>query len=193
MTADSNSQQREERRQQIVGAVFLLGLVLLLTPLLFDRVARGDASNGMPELGDRSAHPAPLGEAYTPQPVEIDESVLALAEPLLAATDEEGFRTDTGVRFGDPAFLPANDTRAAEWTSWGVQAGSFAELENARELRRLLRGDGHHVSFSRVKVAGEQVTRVAVGPVLQRADAERLRQTLADTYGLPAILVKFET
>lgn len=187
----SEDTDREERRHQIIGAVFLVGLVLVLVPLLFDRARDGEALREV-VVPERSEHSPPLEEAYTPPRVEVSEEIIALSEPLLEAIDEQGFRTDTGVRFGDPAFLPANDPRAADWTSWGIQVGSFGNMENARELRLLLQGDGHHVSMSEVKVGGEQVTRVAVGPMLRQAEAERLREEFDKRYGLESVLVKFE-
>ncbi len=183
---------REERRYQIIGAVFLVGLVLLLAPLLFDRARDADMQREAIVLPERSEHPPLLEESYTPPRVEVSEEIIALSEPLIEATDEEGFRTDTGVRFGDPAFLPANDPRAADWTAWGIQVGSFGDMENARELRRLLQGDGHHVSLSEVKVGSEQVTRVAIGPMLEQAQAEQLREEFTTKYGLESVLVKFE-
>ena len=189
----SDETNKEERRYQVIGAVFLIGIVLLLAPFLFDRVSNDEIHVEVPTFPDRSEYPQPLEESYTPEPVVVEEEVMALAEPLIEATDDEGFRTDTGVRFGDPAFLPANDPRTDGWSTWGIQVGSFGDIENAYELRRLLRADGHHVSLSEVKVNGERVTRVAVGPVLRQADAERLRDEFAENYGLDSILVKFET
>ncbi len=190
MSEDTN---REERRYQVIGAVFLIGIVLILAPFVFDTVSRSEGQVEVPIFADRSERPEPLEESYTPAPVVVEEEVMALAEPLIEATDDQGFRTDTGVRFGDPAFLPASHPRADSWSSWGIQVGSFGNAENAYELRRLLRADGHHVSLSEVKVRGGRVTRVAVGPVLRQADAERLREEFAQMYGLDSILVKFET
>lgn len=188
----SEEPNREERRYQVIGAVFLVGIVLILAPLLFDQVSTSEVEEDVPTLEDRSEHLEPLEESYTPAPVEVDEEVMALAEPLIEATDDQGFRTDTGVRFGDPVFLPANDPRTDRWSTWGIQVGSFSDLENAHELRRVLRADGHHVSLSKVQVNGEQITRVALGPVLHQADAERLREEFANTYDVESILVKFE-
>lgn len=189
----SEETNKEERRYQVIGAVFLIGVALILAPFLFDRASNTDVHVEVPNLADRSEHPEPLEDSYTPAPVVVEEEVMALAEPLIEATDDEGFRTDTGVRFGDPTFLPANDPRTDGWSTWGIQVGSFGDIENAREFRRLLRADGHHVSLSEVKVNGERVTRVAVGPVLRQADAERLREKFAEEYGVQSVLVKFET
>ena len=189
----SESARDDTRRNRIVGAVFLAGLVLLLAPFLFDAPPLQQGYIEYDELPERHEQPWPVEESYTAAPVVLEEEVLQLAEPLLKETDEEGFRVQTGERFGEPTFLPANDPMTSEWTAWGIQVGSFGDAENARELRTLLRGDGHHVSLSEHKANGVTLTRVAVGPLLYEEDAKRLQEELSRRYGFDSILVKFET
>ena len=182
----------DERRHQVVGAVFLVGLVLVIMPFAFDSSRNSAMQVEARELPSREVQSASLETGYTPPEVEIEPQLAALAEPLIEATDDAGFRTDTSSRFGDPSFLPASDSRASSWTAWGVQVGSFGDVENAHEVRRLLRNSGHHVALAEALVDGQRVTRVAVGPLLSREDAVRLQETFAKENGLEGVLVKFE-
>lgn len=192
-TQMSESSVHETRRNRMIGALFLTGLVLLVAPFLFDAPPVQQGYVEFDELPKRDEQPLPVGESYVSEPVVLDEEVLELAEPLLKQTDEEGYRVKTGERFGEPTFLPANDPKASEWKSWGIQVGSFGSEENARELRTLLRGDGHHVALSEHKVDGAPLIRVAIGPVLYEEDARRMQEEFSKRYGLDSILVKFET
>ncbi len=194
MTDNFEDDTHEERRHQVIGAVFLVGLVLIIMPFAFDSTASGTSPVEMHELPSREMQPMPVEAGYTPPQVDVESEaeVASLAEPLLDATDDAGFRTDTGTRFGEPNFLLANDPRAQDWMAWGVQVGSFVDIDNAHEVRRLLRNTGHHVALAEALVKGERITRVAVGPLLSREDAVRLQETFAKENGLPGVLVKFE-
>ena len=184
--------KNEERRHQVVGAVFLVGLVLIIMPFAFDSTASGTSLVEARELPSREVQPAPVEAGYAPPQVNVQPEIAALAEPLILATDDAGFRTDTGTRFGDPSFRPTSDPRAQGWTAWGVQVGSFSDIENAHEVRRLLRSAGHHVALAEALIDGRRVTRVAVGPLLSRDDAVRLQEKFAKENGLQGVLVKFE-
>ena len=201
LTDESTGQvDSDERRHQVVGAVFLVGLVLIIMPFAFDSTAhvgvQKDMRTHVPtevgELPGRETQPAPLEAGYEPPEIMPDAELMALAGPLVQATDHAGFRSDTGTRFGEPTFLPASDPRTRDWTAWGVQVGSFGAVENAQEVRRLLRNEGHHVALSEALVGGQRLMRVAVGPLLSRDDAERLQAKFAGENGLEGVLVKFE-
>jgi cell division septation protein DedD len=198
--------ENDIRRSRIIGGVFLAGVVLVFAPFLFDAdpvqqgyvqpedlPGRYQQPAPVEDLPGRYQQPAPVEDSYAPPPVRLEEDVLALAEPLREETDEAGYRTATGERFGEPTFLPANDPRAQSWSSWGVQVGSFGDVDNAHELRALLRGEGHHISLSEVRASGEILTRVAAGPVLREEDARRMQKEFSEKHGLDTILVKFET
>ncbi len=185
--------ENDIRRSRIIGGVFLAGVVLVFAPFLFDADPVQQGYVQPEDLPDRYQQPAPVEDSYAPPPVRLEEDVLALAEPLREETDEAGYRTATGERFGEPTFLPANDPRAQSWSSWGVQVGSFGDVDNAHELRALLRGEGHHISLSEVRASGEILTRVAAGPVLREEDARRMQKEFSEKHGLDTILVKFET
>ena len=119
--------------------------------------------------------------------------MLALAEPLREETDEAGYRTATGERFGEPTFLPANDPRAQSCLPGAYRLAALVMLTTRMNCARCWRGEGHHISLSEVRASGEILTRVAAGPVLREEDARRMQKEFSEKHGLDTILVKFET
>lgn len=71
-----------------------------------------------------------------------------------------------------PTPPPATTAPAAE--SWVVQVGSFSQTDNAEALRRRLAGEGFEAFVSRVVTDAGTMHRVRVGPVGDRAEADRL-------------------
>ena len=55
-----------------------------------------------------------------------------------------------------------------------VQVGSFSQAGNAETLRERLAGDGFEAFISRVATDAGTMHRVRVGPVGDRAEADRL-------------------
>ena len=72
----------------------------------------------------------------------------------------------------------------------GRQVGSFAEYERAIALRDRLRSDGYDALLSNMKKP-DRLTRVAVGPMIDREDAEGLKAELADRYDFDSMVVRF--
>ncbi len=109
-----------------------------------------------------------------------------------AEAAEEGTRI--GARFADLDIsvrelseAPARATPAL--TGWLVQVGSFANEGNAVQLLEKLRGAGFsaHIEARAGDPGGGY--KVRVGPELDRASAERLRQRLREEFALNGILI----
>jgi cell division septation protein DedD len=71
-----------------------------------------------------------------------------------------------------------------------VQLASFSTRENAVALRNQLRDDGYPALLSKVKRLTGAVTRVAIGPILSRLEADDLQRELSRRYELDAIVVR---
>lgn len=156
----------ERTRYRISGSVFLLALAVIVLPMLFD--GAGVSAPEIPPLPE--APQAQLGVSDYDEIVpvtDVAERVSALESEL----DVQGFDKQTQTLVGEPALLPPD----AETRTWAVQAASFAHAENARQFRSDLRAAGYEAFISTAKDdAQEVVFRVAVGPLLDRADAEVL-------------------
>lgn len=72
--------------------------------------------------------------------------------------------------------------------SWTVQLASLSSRVRAEELQRQLRSQGFNAY---IRAAGG-MNRVFVGPLIERAAAERLRDQVARQYKLSPIVVRFE-
>ena len=72
--------------------------------------------------------------------------------------------------------------------AWAVQVGAFGSEKSARKLADRLAGDGFDVFVTPMSRSGKTLHRVRVGPVPERADAERLAARLKERK-LPAAVV----
>ena len=173
----------DQTRYRLTGLVFLLAVGAIFLPLLFD----GDGVEPM------QLDPLP------PPDIEVERDVapppdmtpvVAARDALKSAVDEDGYATDTGTRFGD-AVLVEDDAAADADLKWAVQVASFTQEENADRLIERLQGDGYAAFVSNVKQSGEPATRVAVGPLIERDAAVRLKGELDRRYDFEAVVVRF--
>lgn len=172
---------KEQTRYRVTGSLFLLALAVIALPMLFD--GAGLPARQLPDLAEAPALPevVPL-EQQAPESDFVER-----VETLREQVDDEGFLTDSRTRFGEPVLTRAD----AETEVWAVQVASFARAGNAEEFRERLRDDGYEAFISTVRSAGTVLSRVAVGPLLDREQAERLREELSARYDLQARLTAF--
>ena len=118
---------------------------------------------------EAEAPPAPAKPAPVPtKPVEA---------PKPATT------TATAPR---PATTPA--APAASGTGFAVQVGAFAKAADATALRDRLRAAGFSAFTEAVATDKGTLTRVRVGPVLNRAEADQLKAQLKSKSGVDGIV-----
>lgn len=163
----------DTKRFRITGSIFLLAILVIVLPMLFD----GDGLptveiEAIPEVApDTRNEPEP---APAPPVLAENPYVEKIAE-LEATVDEDLFSTEHGTQVGEPVLsAPDGDTER-----WAVQVGSFSSEDRALALRQELRDDGYDAFISAVKKDGKVMIRVAVGPYLEGAAAEKVRRQLA--------------
>jgi len=173
----------DQTRYRLTGLVFLLAVAAIFLPMLFD----GDGVEPM------QLDPLP------PPDIEVERDVapppdmtpvVAARDALESTVDEDGYATATGTRFGE-AVLLEDDADADADLKWAVQVASFTQEENADRLIERLQGDGYAAFVSNVKQNGEPATRVAVGPLIEREAAVRLKGELDRRYDFEAVVVRF--
>jgi|GEM_PF-680567 len=86
----------------------------------------------------------------------------------------------------------ANKTPLTKQAIWAVQLASFASPVNATALRDRLLGDGFEAWTSTARRDAGIRTRVAIGPLLDRGDADRMRDLVSGRYNVSAIVVHME-
>ncbi|HET7371161.1 MAG TPA: SPOR domain-containing protein [Gammaproteobacteria bacterium] len=78
---------------------------------------------------------------------------------------------------------------AASLSGWFVQAGSFANRDNAERLTKRLQGKDFNAFMLRARSGDQTVYRVRIGPLEARREAERLAPTVAAASGGPTEVV----
>jgi DedD protein len=193
----------EQNRYRLTGAIFLIAVAVIVLPMLFD--GKGLESTTVPEPPANTLETEP-----TPEMDPLPDETFARSQELRESVDADGFAKDTSTRVGQPVLTevepvaaesddsPGTLTRAPEssasaGTAFGIQLGSFAERTKAVALRDRARNDGYPVFLSEAKQKDQVVTRVAVGPYVDRKEAERLRDELSARYALKAMVVGFSS
>ncbi len=189
----------ERARYRVTGGVFLVALAFIVLPMLFD--GRGLRQPAPALFEDEVLTQMPLRQPELPatdsglrrpdQPL-ADRTLAQDAQRLRESVDEEVIHAPSQTRLGDPRLeAPRQDDTAVAAPAWAVQLASFSDPDNAQALRDRLRADGHQALLSQGRQGSTLITRVVVGPILDRDDAIRLQQALAARYRLSPIVVEF--
>ncbi|SFB50928.1 Sporulation related domain-containing protein [Azotobacter beijerinckii] len=72
--------------------------------------------------------------------------------------------------------------------SWSIQLASLSSTANAQDLQRTLRSQGYNAYIRHV----DGMNRVYVGPVIERAEANRLCDQLKRQHNLGGFVVRFQ-
>lgn len=196
----------EERlKQRLIGATVLVALAVIFVPMLLDGGQENDSQSGTaipPKAEQDLGQPASSAGAVLPAAAEEQDKTLAADVPTGAAVQVGAERDDAKHDSAVPAKsagaprveakpvptastklpeqeAPQNDVALAPGlTSWVVQVASFNREENALMLRDKLRAAGYTAFIERLRQPGEDMFRVRIGPEVERARAEALRDRL---------------
>ncbi|MEM7098341.1 MAG: SPOR domain-containing protein [Pseudomonadota bacterium] len=176
---------QERARYRVTGALFLLALLVIFVPMLFD--GEGSPVSDLPRPSTTISS-APDDQRRFDDIVPTTD-VVERIETLHNEIDAEGFSKIDGTRFGEPRLMPIQD--ASEVLA--VQAGSFAQLKNALSFRDTVRGLGYEAFISSSKDdAGRIRHRVAVGPLLDKADARAIADALNSKLEVDARIMELQ-
>ncbi|RAU47366.1 MULTISPECIES: SPOR domain-containing protein [unclassified Pseudomonas] len=122
------------------------------------------------------AKPAAAAPAVKTTPVP-PPSKPATSAPAAAATSPAPLSADTNR-------VDANGLSI----TWAVQVASLSNRANADNLQKTLRSQGYNAYIR----TADGVNRVFVGPLIERAEADRLRDQLNKQQKLNGIVVRFQ-
>lgn len=155
-----------------------------------------------------AAVPAPAAEA----PVAVEQTLPApvttapltaapVAAPAVAPSQPPA---TTPAQVAPPVAAPAPvttpatpapsaqaETAAKPLSGWVVQLASLASKDNALALREKLRGHGYTAFVEEIKTAQGVLYRVRVGPELERASADNLRDRLEQQVQIKGIVTRY--
>ncbi|WP_334180624.1 SPOR domain-containing protein [Pseudoxanthomonas sp.] len=135
------------------------------------------------------ATPAVTTQALPPEPVKpAPKPAVAETRPVTA--------TPVEAKPAPPASKPVAATPkpeeapkpAASGTGFAVQLGAFSNAADANALRDRARGAGFSAFVEQVRTDKGTLSRVRVGPVANRADADRLKTQVASKIGVDGMV-----
>lgn len=191
-------------KQRIVGALVLLALAVIFLPMLLSR-----EDELQPVVVDAPAMPqAPSMPQIEVQPVIVPEPQLLPEEPEESLADESIAEAPATADLApvplpappEPVAAPPAPVAAAAQApasrldvnslpvSWSVQLASLSSRAGAESLQKTLRSQGHNAYIRNV----DGMNRVFVGPLIERAEADRLRDQLNRQHKLSGIVVRFQ-
>jgi len=150
-----------------------------------------------PAAAPRASAPAPV---IKPEPAPMPASKPPVAKAALAPAQPAPVQKPVPAPAAIPAAKPAAPTpapaaatAAAPTTqqAWVVQLGVFGNLKTAIDLREKLRKAGHSAFTEEVTTPQGKALRVRVGPELDRATAQAVRDRLARETGHDGIVVAY--
>ncbi|HET7569387.1 MAG TPA: SPOR domain-containing protein [Gammaproteobacteria bacterium] len=155
-----------------------------ISPLVAAGKAPADKRSGKI---DRTAAPATrtVDLAVNPEPATVKTKTVPVEVPPPQ-------QQSTKVATAKPAASKADSAPAdpaAQQPGWVVQAGSFANHDNAQRLTNRLKQKGFDAFILQAKSGGQTVYRVRVGPVDARRQAEKLAPAIAAASGGPTEVV----
>ncbi|MBT2339481.1 MULTISPECIES: SPOR domain-containing protein [Pseudomonas] len=203
-------------KQRMVGALVLVALAVIFLPMLFSRqdeqrqvTVDAPAAPQAPSVPPMHVEPVavPEPQALPQEPIPSDEELAqqpaAPSTPIAPAPSKPAV-APTPVPAA-PAVKPAPtqpitaapakpDTTQSRVdanglsVSWSVQLASLTSRESAESLQKNLRSQGYNAYIR----SADGKNRVFVGPLIERAEADRLRDLLGRQQNLKGFVVRFQ-
>jgi DedD protein len=209
-------------KQRMVGALVLIAVAVIFLPMLFTREdetrqVRVDAPSApqAPVSQQVQVEPVPVPEPQIlpEEPVPGEDDMASGAQPpsmpIAPAPTVPATPPAAAAPPPRPAVKPAPTPAPAPAApatatarpaapsgvdanglsvSWSVQLASMSNRANADNLQKSLRTQGYNAYIR----TANGVNRVFVGPLIERAEADRLRDQLDKQQKLKGIVVRFQ-
>lgn len=196
-------------KQRMVGALVLVALAVIFLPMLLSRqdemrrvVVDAPEMPQAPAVPEMIVEPADVAEpqALPEEPVAPESEAPQVVEVPVQPTTTQ--KPAAPVEPAKPAAVPAPasapvaaaskpESRLDANTlpiSWSVQLASLSSRPGAENLQKTLRSQGYNAYIR----SFDGMNRVFVGPLIERAEAERLRDQLNRQHKLNGFVVRFQ-
>ena len=204
-------------KQRMVGALVLVALAVIFLPMLFSRqdeqrqvTVEAPAAPQAPVVPQVQMETVAVPEPQTlPQePVPTDEEVAEDTAPVAPVAPAPTAPIMITKPVAPPAVAkpipaPAQTITASSTkpdttqsrvdanglsVSWSVQLASLSSRASAESLQKTLRSQGYNAYIR----SADGKNRVFVGPLIERAEADRLRDLLGRQQNLKGFVVRFQ-
>ncbi|MFZ3153537.1 SPOR domain-containing protein [Pseudomonas sp.] len=192
-------------KQRMVGALVLLALAVIFLPMLLSREDESQrvqvdapAIPAAPEAPEVELQPVVVPEPQLLPDESIDADAgaaqsLEPSEPVVSELPTAPITPATPAAMPEPVLTPPQpapsklDANSLP-ISWSVQLASLSSSEGAQKLQKTLRSQGYNAYIRSV----DGMNRVFVGPLIERAEADRLRDQLNRQHKLNGFVVRFQ-
>jgi DedD protein len=141
------------------------------------------------EIAEQQAPSAPIAPSAPVAPVPAPPAAKPVTPP--AAPVAKPVPTPTqpiAVAPSKPSTTPSRVDANGLSVSWSVQLASLSSRESAESLQKTLRSQGYNAYIR----SADGKNRVFVGPLIERAEADRLRDLLSRQQNLKGFVVRFQ-
>ena len=207
------------RKRRVVGTIVLLALALIILQQLFDGEGgyQPQVESRIPErpiitLLPQPQQSRPVMVGDVPSRAVVDNPTVAASasnasnsserEPRIIefpqsnqlSTAESQANTVAEAEIARDAEADANPSLNAAGLpdGWVVQLGTFGDLGNASTLLRELLADDYRAYERKSQRDGREMSTILVGPVIGRAEADRLLTELAAKLNLTPLVKRYE-
>lgn len=173
-------------KPRLLGAVIILAIASIALPVLFQNPVK------YPDVPDFVIPPEPampdLSSAKVPEQYEalkkrLKENPVEQKVDKSAEFEQDNQNADEGLTFNlDTDKLPV---------AWSIRLATFKNYDNASSLRQKLREAGFKVYTRRSSNSSGDWVQVLVGPVLGRAEVEKLKLNLSKRYKLEGVVTRY--
>lgn len=204
---------REQLKQRLVGATVLVGLGVIVipeflhppeqptpvTPLESISESAPSEFSSAVVVVDEQRSPAELPESSrTPQPVAPPSAAARLPETQLLEEMSTPEQTETAPADPERSALSAKPATTSKSTqpavesagTWVVQLATFSKERNASDLQSKLRDEGYPVFLETRRAEKGELTRVYVGPLKQKDEAQMAQRRLEKRFKLKGIVLQ---
>ena len=212
--------QDKAHKQRMVGALVLVALAVIFLPMLFSRqdeqrqvTVEAPAAPQAPSVPQVQIEPVvvPEPQVLPQEPVPSDEEIAEqqapstpiAPAPASAAKPVAPAPAPVPALAAKPSTPPAQPITATPGkpdtsqsrvdanglsVSWSVQLASLSNRASAESLQKSLRAQGYNAYIR----TADGKNRVFVGPLIERAEADRLRDLLSRQQNLKGFVVRFQ-
>nr|WP_314579074.1 SPOR domain-containing protein [uncultured Pseudomonas sp.] len=208
-------------KQRMVGALVLIAIAVIFLPMLFSRQDEArhvqvdaPAAPQAPVAPQIKVEPVsvPEQQPLPQEPVPTDDELAQPGQPTVsqqppsmpiapapakpvaaakAAPAPAPAKPAPAPQAAQAPAAPAADPSRVDANglsvTWAVQVASLSNRANADNLQKTLRTQGYNAYIR----TSDGVNRVFVGPLIERAEADRLRDQLDKQQKLKGIVVRF--
>lgn len=196
------------QKKRMVGALVLSVFLLLALPVLFTGQGRLPEARitdippvpvmplptaGIPDPAAQAAARAEL-ERRVDELLGVPDEAPAVNTPSTAEPERPPVRPSANAITSAPRpNIPVERASSGEIVAWSIQMGSFRQADNARRLLEQLRTAGYEAYTKQSVLSdGSVLTQVMVGPDVDQERARQRKDALAEEFGLPTLVVRFQ-